>query len=182
LMQLVTAMRRAGKYDKVAYSSVVPKLEDSEEENESRWREWVHIESYKRLACHLFEHDIDMTMVKHRNPSHSYSEMSFPLPCSRWLWLAPSAEVWRSRMLSMVRTKGTPSLRDMLKDEDPVPYLPPSIDSHVARSVYLHGVAAQIWEHSKQSALVHEDSDPSLQLWLRTRHRIMYNQPLFNEN
>lgn len=173
LLQLVTAMRRAGKYDKVAYSSVLPRLEDSEEENENRWHEWVHIESCKRLACHLFEHDIDMAMVKHRNPLHSYSEMSLPLPCSRWLWLAPSAEVWRSRMLSLGPIKGPPSLRDMLRDETSSPYLPPSIDFHVARSVHLHGVAAQIWEHSKQSALVHEDSDPSLQIWLRSRHRVM---------
>lgn len=66
-----------------------------------------------------------------------------------------------------------PSLRDMLKDDDPITYLPPAIDSQVARSVYLHGVAAHIWEHSKQSALVHEDSDPASQLWLRSRHQKM---------
>ncbi|KAL5378465.1 hypothetical protein DPSP01_009048 [Paraphaeosphaeria sporulosa] len=175
LLQLVTAMRRAGRYDKVAYSSILPNIDDNADENERKWREWVQFESYKRLACHLFEHDMDMAMVKHRNPLHSYSEMSFPLPFSRSLWLAPSAEVWRSRMLSMSTIGGLPSLHGMLKDEDPITYLSPAVDSQVARSVYLHGVAAQIWEHSKQCALIHEDCDPSLQLWLRSRHQKIYN-------
>lgn len=63
LLQLVTAMRRAGKYDKVACPSIVPSLDDSADENERKWRDWIQIESYKRLAGHLFEHDMDMAMV-----------------------------------------------------------------------------------------------------------------------
>lgn len=173
LLQVVTAMRRAGKYDKVAYRSIVPDACDSNDQNEQKWRDWVEIESYKRLACHLFEHDLVMTMVKHRNPLHSYSEMSFPLPCSRSLWLAPNAQVWRSRMLGMGSSVGPPSLRDLLREEQPNFRPSGVVDSQIARSVYLHGLAAQIWEHAQQCALVSEDSDPASQLWLRSRHKRM---------
>jgi hypothetical protein len=122
-----------------------------------------------RLVYHLFEHDIHMTMAKHRPPLISYAEITLILPASRTLWLAPSAEAWRMCYLEMDIVASPPSLRTLLKDEAAILCLPTEIDVQVARSSYLHGIAAQIWEYAQQSALMHESSDPSSQLWARSR-------------
>lgn len=110
-------------------------------------------------------------MVKHRPPLISYAELTLALPASKTLWLAPSAEVWRTQFLEAnVATKST-SLRTLLKDETAILCLPSDIDAQIARSAYLHGIAAQIWEHAQQAMLLQESSDPSSQLWARSRQQ-----------
>ncbi|PVH98847.1 C2H2 type zinc finger domain-containing protein [Periconia macrospinosa] len=171
LQPLVTALRRAGKLDKVSYVTTAPAAHDSEDILEKKWHSWVEHESYKRLVYHLFEHDIKMTQVKSRNPLTSYAELTLPLPASRALWLAPSAEAWRTRLLNTETKDASTSLRTLLQDDSAVKCLPPSIDIPIARSAYLHGLAAQIWEHSKQSALFENGTDASSQLWLQSRQQ-----------
>ena len=122
-----------------------------------------------RLVYHLFEHDIHMTMAKHRPPLITYAELTLILPASKTLWLAPSAEIWRIRYLEVNIVASRPSLKTLLKDEAAILCLPADIDAQVARSSYLHGIAAQIWEYAQQSTLMHESSDPSSQLWARSR-------------
>jgi hypothetical protein len=127
-----------------------------------------------RLAYHLFEHDIHMTMAKHRPPLITYAELTVVLPASKKLWLAPSAEIWRTRYLEMDISSSSRSLQSLLKDDAAILCLPADIDIQVARSTYLHGIAAQIWEHAQQSALIHESSDPSSQLWIRSRQQKLW--------
>jgi hypothetical protein len=167
LQGLVTALRRAGRFDHVRYPIVVPTVEDNEHDLENEWRRWVELESYKRLVYHLLEHDIDMTIVNQRQPLMSYAELTLPLPAPRSLWLASSGEVWRARMLSANSIDSRPSLRSILQDEGASIDLHPGIDAQIARSAYLHGIAAQIWEHSQHSVLLSDLSDPSSQLWSR---------------
>ncbi|KAF3039906.1 hypothetical protein E8E12_005699 [Didymella heteroderae] len=174
LQSLVTALRRAGRLDYVRYPTVTPSSEDSEKELHAKWKQWVEQESYKRLAYHLFEHDMHMTMTKHRPPLITYAELTLALPASRTLWLAPSAEIWRSRYLDMHISPIPPSLRSLLKDESAITCLPMDVDVQIARSTYLHGIAAQIWEHAQQSVLLHDSSDPSSQLWARSRQQKLY--------
>lgn len=112
-----------------------------------------------------------MTLTKHRPPLITYAELTLALPASRSLWLAPSAEIWRSRYLDMDISPAPPSLRSLLKDESAIVCLPMDVDAQIARSTYLHGIAAQIWEHTQQSVLQHESSDPSSQLWARSRQQ-----------
>lgn len=112
-----------------------------------------------------------MAMVKHRPPLISYAELTLALPASKALWLAPTAEIWRTRFLEVDVTTSTLSLRAMLRDETAMLCLPPDIDVQVARSTFLNGIAAQIWEHAQHSVLMHDNSDPSSQLWARTRQQ-----------
>lgn len=114
---------------------------------------------------------MQMAMVKHRPPLITYAELTLAIPASKTLWLAPTAELWKSRYLEMNITASSPSLRELLRDEAIVLYLRSDTDAQVARSTYLHGIAAQIWEHSQQSVLLHETSDPSSQLWARSRQQ-----------
>ncbi|KAH7074454.1 C2H2 type zinc finger domain-containing protein [Paraphoma chrysanthemicola] len=171
LQSLVTAMRRAGRFDYVRYPTVAPSAEDDDQELHAKWKHWVELESYKRLAYHLFEHDMHMTMVKHRPPLMSYAELTLALPASRTLWLAPSAELWRIRYLETNVTTSLPSLRVLLRDETMMMCLSSDIDTQIVRSAYLHGIAGQIWEHAQQSVLLDDSSDPSSQLWARSRQQ-----------
>ncbi|ORY01675.1 hypothetical protein BCR34DRAFT_627710 [Clohesyomyces aquaticus] len=166
LQNLVTGLRRAGRLDHVRYPAVIPSADDSVEALDEKWRSWVELESYKRLVYHVWEHDIDMTMVKHRQPLISYAELTLPLPAPRSLWLAPSAGKRRTRYLSddNLHTAKLPSLRILLQDESVI----------LSRSAYLHGLAAQIWEYNQQSVLLDHLSVPSSQLWSRSRQQRLY--------
>lgn len=79
LQPIATALRRCGKFDRVAYEVIVPSMEDDLETTTNKWRRWVNQESYKRLIFHVFEHDILMSMAKHRQPVISYAELTLPL-------------------------------------------------------------------------------------------------------
>lgn len=48
LQPLVTALRRTGKFDHVAYSSIRPSSVEEGDALEAKWRRWVEEESYKR--------------------------------------------------------------------------------------------------------------------------------------
>ncbi|KAH7559035.1 hypothetical protein BM1_03972 [Bipolaris maydis] len=171
LQVLVTSLRRAGRFDDVRYSNILPTSEDDAEELSRKWYQWVELESFKRLVYHLFEHDIYMTMVNHRQPLLSYAELTLPLPASESLWLAPSAEVWKARMLNMQLASSRPSMRSILQEPGSVSCLQAGFDTHSAHSAYIHGLASQVWEHCQQAALLHDMSDASSQLWSRSRQQ-----------
>jgi hypothetical protein len=173
----------------VAYPNIVPCADDSDKDTERKWREWVEHESYKRyvhifqnrmridscsLVYHLFEHDMSMTLVKHRNPLLSFSELSLPLPSPRSLWLAPSAIAWKARWLSLEHNSTVLSLKGLLQDDSVIRCLTSDVDEQVAHSVYLYGIAAQVWEHTQQSAVLEASNDASSQLWLQSRQQKLY--------
>ncbi|OQO10067.1 hypothetical protein B0A48_04423 [Cryoendolithus antarcticus] len=177
LQPVITALRRFGKLDKVAYEEISPSASDSPEVTEALWRRWAQQESFKRLVYHLFEHDMLMTIARHRQCLISYAELTVPLPASRDLWLAPSAETWRTLYLeNMSRTNSTRvssvSLRSLLSTNDVVQFLPQNIDRTLAATTFLYGIAAQIWEYNQQATVLKEQAnggDPSNTLWLQAR-------------
>ncbi|EUC31551.1 hypothetical protein COCCADRAFT_100993 [Bipolaris zeicola 26-R-13] len=174
LQVLVTSLRRAGRFDDVRYSNIVPTSEDGVEELSRKWHQWVELESFKRLVYHLFEHDIYMTMVNHRQPLLSYAELTLPLPASESLWLAPSAEVWKARMMNMQLASSRPSMRSILQEPGSASCLHAGFDTRIAHSAYIHGLASQVWEHCQQSVLLHDMSDASSQLWSRSRQQKLH--------
>jgi hypothetical protein len=115
-----------------------------------------------------------MALLKHRQPLISYAELSSSLPASRSLWLAPTAEAWRLAYTAESLNDHRSSLRDLLKDGRSLSSISTAIDKHIARSAYLHGMAAQIWEFSQQAMLLGESSDRSSQLWLQLRQENLY--------
>ncbi len=117
-----------------------------------------------------------MTTTKVRNPLISYAEMNLPLPDSRELWLAPTAEAWKSFYLS--KQQHTTSVCDLLANNDLIKCLPDSVDNRLARKAYVHGLAALTWEHSQQEKLfnsVDTSTNPSAKLWLQTRYQTLYD-------
>ena len=176
LQPLVTALRRYGKFDRVAYAGIEPLATDSNDVLEEKWRQWIEAQSYSRLVHHLFEHDMMMTMTKHRNPLLSYAELSLPLPASRELWLASSAEVWRTAYLTKPghSHQHRLALRALLAESELIRCLPDSVDAQLATAAYLHGNGAQVWEYNQQALLQGSNGgaiDASASLWIQSRHQ-----------
>lgn len=126
------------------------------------------------LVYHLFEHDLSMTLVKHRNPLISYSEVSTPLPAPRSLWLSPTASAWKTRWLTTKYKPTDLSLQDLLRDESAIRCLTPEVDEQIARSAYLYGLGSQVWEHNNQALILRTSNDASSQLWLQSREQKLY--------
>lgn len=179
LQPLITALRRFGKFDRVAYDTIVPTYADSGEGLEAKWKRWTDQESYKRLVHHVFEHDIYTTIAKVRNPLVSYAEMTLPLPASRDIWLAPNAEAWKATYLEKAAgfVENGLSVRDLLADSELVKCLPSTVDNNSAKILQLYGLAALTWEQQQQSQLLSSpfaSVDPSSKLWLESRHQKLY--------
>lgn len=170
LQVLVTSLRRAGRFDDVRYPAIMPESNDDCDKINEKWCRWVELEAYKRLVYHLFEHDIYMTMINHRQPLLSYAELTLPLPASETLWLAPSAAVW-ARIMSELSPSSRPSMRSLLQNPGSLSCLHVGFDPLVAQSAYSQGLASQIWEHRQQTVLLDDSSDPSSQLWSRARQQ-----------
>lgn len=115
-----------------------------------------------------------MACLKHRQPLISYAELLSSLPASRSLWLAPTADAWRSEYMRGCYNEQTPSLRDLLTDDRNISSITSAVDKNMACSAYLHGLAAQLWEFSQQVALLGDSSDRSSQLWLQLRQEKLY--------
>ncbi|KAH6099556.1 hypothetical protein HBI69_229430 [Parastagonospora nodorum] len=175
LQVLVTALRRAGRFDNVRYPDTLPQMHNEGEELDRRWRSWVELESHKRLVYHLFEHDIYMTVINHRQPLISCAELTLPLPASEILWLAPSAVIWKARILNNSSPTERPSMRTILQNEGLICCLHANFDLQIARSAQIHGLASQVWDQCQQTILLQDSSDPSSQLWSRSRQQKLYD-------
>lgn len=96
----------------------MPLISDPAAVLQSKWRQFITRESYKRymlysfgvkgaisnlecrLVMRLFFHDVQSSIGLSKNPSMSFHELDFSLPASQDLWRARSADEWRDIMLS----------------------------------------------------------------------------------
>lgn len=104
----------------------------------------------------------------------SYTELTLPFPAARELWLAPTAIAWRDIWTSQYRMMGVSelNLRDLLSDTSLINHIPSELDTEVARTALLHGVAVQTWEFRQQMVLSQGcQSGPkaTTRLWLQSR-------------
>lgn len=94
---LVQTFKRHDLVQKILQSSwVVPSADCTLEEMQRSWREWIQIETWKKLTFLVFMLDLE-----HLNNFHSASELlpselAIDLPASYLLWNASSAREWHS--------------------------------------------------------------------------------------
>lgn len=132
-----------------------------------------------RLVYHLFGHDVEVAMSMNRPALISYAELTLPLPAARDLWLAQSADEWKevwTNRYGMARGSDM-SLRDLLSDSSLISHVSPELDSEIARSALLHGLAIQVWEFRQQNLLSQGSQSASratARLWLQSRQEDLY--------
>lgn len=82
LQPLVTMIRRGGRLRRSMWKDIAPSIEEEGQALETKWRDWVHQESYVRLIYRVFELDRQSSMALLKPPLMTYSEMQLPLPSS----------------------------------------------------------------------------------------------------
>lgn len=109
-----------------------------------------------RLVFHAFLRDAQVSMTQFTNPAMAYAEFTLPLPCSRELWFARTAEEFKIRYLEVSAGDGKrlPSMHDLLRDINALSDFHHRLDVQFSLSIYLHAFWAQVWE-CRQLASVH---------------------------
>ncbi|KAK4158487.1 zinc finger protein klf1 [Chaetomidium leptoderma] len=153
-------MRYRGKFGRSAYSDMVIYPSDEGKVLEEKWKRWYQLESWKRLVFHAYLRDAQVSMTQLNNPAMSYAELTLPLPCSKELWFARTAQEFKTRYLESAAagdTKSPPSLSDLLRDINALPANPHRLDMQFSISIYLHGFWSLIWE-LRQLSSIHSTS------------------------
>ena len=152
----ITMMRRAGRLSRSKGGLPPPTLQDSAETLQSKWREWVNAESYKRLAIHLMIHDAQASMAQQTPPLLSPAEMTLDLPESRNLWCADTAEAWRNIYL---QEHGVLTAEKSLSIAQSISHVSmireqPGVDIQLSAMVAVYCVWAAVWSHLQFNSLL----------------------------
>lgn len=150
----VTMMRYRGRYQRSSYPVIPVNASDEGEVLQEKWKKWVEHEQWKRLVFHAYHRDAQTSMTTLTNPAISYSELTLPLPTSRDLWFAKTAEEWKILYLEreVSETKRAPSVGDLLHDIGLLSASRHRLDVQLSLSVYLHAFWALILEYRSMSA------------------------------
>jgi len=193
---LIKMMRYRGKFQRSHYPQLVIEPTDEGKVLEDKWKQWSELEAWKRYVCarpfetmdklfipfrlvyHAYLRDAQVSMTQFNNMSMSYAELTLPLPCSKALWFAKTAEEFKARYLAAGAGEGkrAPSLGDLLRDINLLTANHQRLDMQFAMSVYLHGFWALIWEYRQLNSVFRAKADtPSYSsnpnLLLSSRHQ-----------
>lgn len=179
---VLTMLRRSGRTSFSSDSpSHTPSINDSAEALDLKWRQFIALESYKRLVIHMFFHDTQSSIGLCKNPLMSYNELCFTLPASRDLWKARSAEEWRNLYLTKrpIPNGGIPRVAEVTQCMTILDDLEDRIDIELSCTALLHGFWGQIWSY-RDAVKFHRSSGPNRRgastppLWLKTQHQELY--------
>lgn len=133
-----------------------------------------------RLSLHLFLHDTRASVVLQKGPLLSFSELTFSAPMSRQLFLAGSAEEWKTKYLDLLPLSDHqyPRLIDTLHNLSILDRYGSNIDVNLCYTALLHGYWSQIWAF-RESCKFHDigdNRDSVHRLWLTTQQRELYRE------
>ncbi|KAJ5653307.1 C6 and C2H2 transcription factor [Penicillium lividum] len=164
---VVTMLRRAARFKCESYPMIAPTMTDDEATLDRKWRQWVDQESLKRLAHHIFIHDVQASVLRSTNPLMSHIELDLSIPFSRKLWDAKTAAQWKSIYLQEVpkTMSAIPSLATTLQDISDLSRFPHHGDFRLAAlatdcnqirrspSGQWSTLAMKLWQQELQQAL-----------------------------
>jgi hypothetical protein len=150
---VITMLRRAGHFRRSKAHFIIPHPSDDGEALETKWRNWVEAESFKRLAFHLFINDAQSSMSLLVPPLISYAEISVELPQSRALWLAKNAQDWKSLCLAKGSGDRLPHLAQCIHDVTPLSKIQGLVDLQMSILIILYGIWSLIWEYRQLNSV-----------------------------
>ncbi|OIW30850.1 hypothetical protein CONLIGDRAFT_660800 [Coniochaeta ligniaria NRRL 30616] len=182
LQPIVTMVRRAGVLSTAGEPlSLVPTASDSLGVLEVKWHKFIHRESYKRLALHIFIHDVQASVSLQKNPLMSFTELAFSLPAARDMWKAPTAKAWREtwlRKTPLDPNTNVPRVADLMHRLRAADELGEYVDMELCYTAVLYGFWGQISAH-REAVRFYGDRkehgrESSHRLWLKTQHQELY--------
>ncbi|KAL1850547.1 hypothetical protein Plec18170_006832 [Paecilomyces lecythidis] len=171
----ITMLRRTPKFKRTLYTPITLKDEQGEA-LEKKWRDWVEMESFKRLVYHLFLHDAQASLALNINPVISYSELELPFPAIRQLWEARTATEWRDIYISQAASSTRlPSLSDALQDMSQLTTFQHHIDLQLSSLIVSYGLSALISEYHRMRSISGGSNSRHWQaLIIHSRHQELY--------
>ncbi|KAF5661538.1 putative transcription factor Pig1p [Fusarium heterosporum] len=144
-----TMMRYRGKFQRSSYSMISVTPSDEGTSLEQKWRTWVDMEKWKRFVFHLFLRDSQQSMTTLTNPVMSYAELTLPLPASKELWYAKTANDWKHAYLRREagEVKRAPSVCDLFRDLNLLAESRHRIDTQFSAAIYLQAFWQLILEY-----------------------------------
>ncbi|KAK7999805.1 hypothetical protein PG990_012405 [Apiospora arundinis] len=189
---VMTMLRRAGTFSAPADTpALVPSPSDPPELLESKWRNFIKRESYKRLVLHLYFHDVQASIALQKNPLMTYTELCFSLPASRDLWRASSAEAWRDMYLRkrpLAADTTVPRISDIMNCMTILEEFEDFIDVELCYVAVLYGFWGQISSYreavrfyghgtaaaSRLNSSMHSSRNATHRLWLNSQYHELY--------
>ncbi|KAF5027258.1 hypothetical protein F66182_631 [Fusarium sp. NRRL 66182] len=179
--QLLTVLRKTGRMGFTLDANLImADTDDASDILDSKWRNFVALESCKRLAIRAFLYDVQSSILLWKSSTLAYSELKFALPAACDLWKASSSQAWGDLHLSKgpMPASGIPRLSDArdcgLFMTEPNGW----IDAETCCMVALHGLWGQIWTyrdavtHCHDGAGRHESEVPT---WAQALYQELYS-------
>lgn len=159
-------------------------LNESHSSGKFYWKCFLNlVTDANRLAIRLFIHTTQASISYHTSPLVLLPELTFPLPSSKDLWLAKSAEEWKGRFFQKrpISLPSVPRLIDVLHDTTLLDIVHEHIDAEICCTTLLYGYWSQIWSFQESNKFYpeneHQKSAPR-KLWLATQQSELYRDIL----
>lgn len=117
-----------------------------------------------RLVCHIQIHCSQAAIITFVRPPLSCAELSLPLPQSRRLWSAPSAEKWKEIFVSLPPSNPQSQAHSpvlLLGEISELGSLPSIYDSELAHFVVVHSLLSLVLEYKQTQSIFAVDSHVS---------------------
>ncbi|PVH69493.1 hypothetical protein DL98DRAFT_624643, partial [Cadophora sp. DSE1049] len=148
----ITMLRRGANFRRKSGPAVKPTNDPTT--NESSWKEWVHVESFKRLSYLAFYEDACISMSLFNPPLISVAEVHLDMPCSRDLWQASSAEEWKKiyEQQACASDQDIPSFRACLSDIRMLSKHQSLVDSQMCLVLLVCAIWGKVWQWRQMKA------------------------------
>ncbi|KAL6917639.1 hypothetical protein FSST1_009134 [Fusarium sambucinum] len=180
--QLLVLLRRTGRTSFTSDTNIyTPNTDDSPEMLESKWRNFITIESCKRLAIRAFLHDVQTSILSWKGPVLAYSELDFALPAAHDLWKASTPQVWwdLNSVKGPLPAGDIPRLSDIRDCMSFVAETNAWVDVETCCKAALHGLWGQVWAYRCAVAPFHsstsDHSGSDTPLWAQTLYHSLYS-------
>lgn len=192
-------LRRAGTFN-AGYSAEfpAPTAEENGEKVESKWLEWIELESFKRFHHLLFSihdantlvrcvfraciNDIQGSVAYMRNPCFNCTAITVGLPAARDLWNAPDSQTWKATFLEKITGSESPrpTLLDIVRDPSVLQSLTSAHDAQLSSFASLHCLWPQILALQEARTLLRGPSYARQHLqnnfWLEAQRQDLYKR------
>ena len=153
MLPFVTMLRRGARFRNK--NGPPTEISNDPTANEVRWKQWVEVESMKRLAFHALYEDTCISMSLLNPPLISPLEFVLDLPCARNLWEAINADEWRQNMLIAQANSqsSVPTLRACLGDIGVLINNQAFVDVQMSFLLVVCSVWSRVWQWRQMKAV-----------------------------
>lgn len=168
-------LRRNGRFRQSVNPATAPEVNDTPATIETKWKDWVEEESYKRCVCrivmpegtdvyrlamHVLIRDAQTSLSLLTPPLISYAEFSVTMPAPRSLWNAKTSQEWKDLYLATYEQDALqlPSLRTFMNDVCLISNFQTCIDVQVSSLAVLSGLWSLSWQYREWKSVLQSPS------------------------